>query len=248
MLILATWEAVFRWLHVESFPTPLAVAEAFVQLFEPLRAWDSRPLVEGLVVSFIRLFVGFAVSVALGAALGLLMWRFKSVDEFLGPLFLGLQTLPSVCWVPLAVLVLGLNEKGVLFVVAMGSFFSIAISLRDGLRTIPPIYHRAGAMLGASGWKLYRYVLLPASLPALASSLRQGFSFAWRSLMGAELMFAARWHGLGAVLGLAKELGDTAWVLAVMAIMVLIGILADRFGFAVLEERIYKRFGLSTRE
>ena len=134
--------------------------------------WYSSPLVAALGVSGVRLLEGFAISIVAGATLGLLMWRFDSVDRFIGPLFLGLQTLPSVCWVPLAVLCYGINEKGILFVLVMGSFSAAALSLRDGLRTIPPLYPRAGLMLGARGWKLYRYVLLPASLPALAGSLR----------------------------------------------------------------------------
>src|SRR5205823_4137474 len=131
------------------------------------------------------------------------------------------------------------------FVLIMGSFFAIAISLRDGLRTIPPVYRRAGLMLGASGWRLYRYVLLPASLPALASSLRQGFSFAWRSLLGAELLLMVEHHGLGFLLSTGRELGDVAQVVAVMVVMVVIGMLADRFGFARLEAAVYHRFGLS---
>src|SRR5208282_4982998 len=114
-------------------------------------------------------------------------WRWKDINDFLGPAFLGLQTLPSVCWVPLAVLVFGLNEIGILFVLIMG----IAISMRDGLKNTSPVYRLAGMMLGARRWRLYRYVLLPAGLPALASSLRQGFTFAWRSLMGAELILVA---------------------------------------------------------
>src|SRR5205814_7290035 len=186
--------------------------------------------------SLTRLVVGFALSIALGMLIGLAMWRWKSLDEFLGPLFLGFQTLPSVCWVPLAILTFGINERAILFVLVMGSFFAIAISLRDGLRTIPPVYRKAGLMLGASGWRLYRYVLLPASLPALASSLRQGFSFAWRSLLGAEILFlAVRWHGLGWVLEIGRSNSDVAQVVVVMIVMVIIGMTADRLGFGVLE-------------
>ena len=99
------------------------------------------------------------------------MWRFKPMDDFLGPLFLGMQTLPSVCWVPLGIAAFGLTDQGIEFVLVMGSFFAIAISMRDGLRTIPPLYQRAGLMLGAGGWKLYRNVLIPASMPAIASGL-----------------------------------------------------------------------------
>ena len=95
---------------------------------------------------------------------------------------------------------------------------------------------------------MYRYVLLPASLPALASSLRQGFSFAWRSLMGAELIFAVKYHGLGFLLSTGRDLSDVAQVVAVMIIMVMIGMLADRWGFGILEKRISRRFGLSPAE
>jgi len=247
---LASWEAAFRLLQWKLwiFPAPSTILEAFGDLLRHQPAIGGRPLIDAVTVSLFRLAAGFVLSILLGAVLGLLMWRKRALDEFLGPLFLGLQTLPSVCWVPLAVLMLGLNERGVLFVVVMGSFFAIAIALRDGLRTIPPIYQRAGAMLGTRGWRMYRYVLLPASLPALASSLRQGFSFAWRSLMGAEVLFAVQRHGLGFLLQTGRDFSDVAQVVAVMAVMVVIGMLADRLFFGVLEQSIHRRFGLVTAE
>ncbi|MBI5863494.1 MAG: ABC transporter permease subunit [Planctomycetes bacterium] len=173
------------------------------------------------------------------------MWRYRFVDDVLGPVFLGLQTLPSVCWVPLAILSLGINEGSILFVLVMGSFFAIAIALRDGLRQIPPIYRRAALMLGARRWRLYRYVMLPAGLPAATGSLRQGFSFAWRSLMGGELIFMLQRRGLGFLLNAGREFADVAQVVAVMAMMVLIGTLADRFVFARIERRVRVRFGLT---
>jgi NitT/TauT family transport system permease protein len=213
-------------------------------LLKFIPAYGSRPLIGAIGVSLSRLVVGFALSIFFGGLLGVLMWRFRAVDRFFGPLVLGLQTLPSVCWVPLAILVIGLNELGVLFVVVMGSFFAIAIALRDGLRTIPPLYQRAGSMLGTRGWRMYRYVILPASLPALSSSLRQGFSFAWRSLMGAELIFAVSRHGLGFLLEMGRNFSDVAQVVVVMIVMVVIGIVADRVLFGPIERRVHRRFGL----
>lgn len=209
--------------------------------------WYASPLITANWVSATRLMAGFAISIVLGGTLGMLMWRFKALDKFFGPLFLGLQTLPSVCWVPLAVILFGYTEVGILFVLVMGSFFAVAIALRDGLRTIPPIYQRAGLMLGAKGWKKYRYVLLPASLPAMASSLRQGFSFAWRSLMGAELIFlAVRARGLGFQLSMSRDIADVGGVIAIMIVMVVIGMVADRLVFAKLQLTIQRRFGLAT--
>ena len=212
---------------------------------EHVHHWFNSPLSMALLYSSERLIVGFTISILVGATLGLLMWRYDAFDRFIGPVFLGLQTLPSVCWVPLALLCLGISETGILFVLVMGSFSAAALSLRDGLRTIPPLYPRAGLMLGASGWRLYRYVLFPASLPALAGSLRTGFSFAWRSLMGAELIFIVERRGLGFLLQTGRDLEGIGQVVAVMIIMVVIGMLADRFVFAVVQRKVQARFGLA---
>jgi NitT/TauT family transport system permease protein len=203
-------------------------------------------LAQANLVSLLRLLFGFMLSIVLGATLGILMWRWGELDKLLGPLFLGLQTLPSVCWVPLAILVFGINETGILFVLVMGSFFAIAIAMRDGLKAIPPLYQQAGLMMGARGWRLYRYVLLPASLPALATSLRQGFSFAWRSLMGAELILIVNKHGLGYLLSAGREFNDVAQIVAVMIVMVVIGMAADRLLFAKVQQAVSVRFGLAT--
>jgi NitT/TauT family transport system permease protein len=274
VLILLSWEAAFRLIGWRAwiFPAPSHVIDSAAALLdlhthfgEPLRAgWPlapagspatassgplgsilHSPMVQANLVSALRLLAGFALSVVAGAVLGAAMWRFRELDRLLGPLFLGMQTLPSVCWVPLAIIVFGLRESGILFVLVMGSVFAIAIALRDGLRTIPPLYERAGLMLGARGWRLYRYVLLPASLPALAGSLRQGFSFAWRSLMGAEVIFAVQNHGLGWLLQTGRDYNDVAQVVAVMAVMVVIGMVCDRFAFARLERAVHARFGLA---
>jgi NitT/TauT family transport system permease protein len=202
-------------------------------------------LLEAEGISSLRLLIGFGISILLGGSLGILMWRFKFMDGLLGPLFLGLQTLPSVCWQPLAIGFFGFEESAIQFVLVMGSFFAIAIALRDGLRTIPPLYQRAGLMLGARSWRLYLYVLLPASLPALTSGLRQGFSFAWRSLMGAEFVFQfSRRHGLGALLQGEHDAGSPAGVMGIMIVMVIIGMLADRLVFAQLQRIVSRRFGL----
>jgi NitT/TauT family transport system permease protein len=267
--ILSTWEGAYRLVQWKPhvFPAPSHVLDGAAHLLnldtrfgDPLgpgwprgknpprpgqKPWYQAQLVTALGYSAARLAAGFAISIVLGTVLGLAMWRWDEVDKFLGPLFLGMQTLPSVCWVPLAVLTFGINERGIMFVLVMGSFFAVAIALRDGLRTIPPLYQRAGLMMGARGWRLYRYVLLPASLPAMTSSLRQGFSFAWRSLMGAELILFVKNHGLGFLLQAGRDFSDVGQVVAVMIVMVVVGMLVDRFAFAKLQQRVHARFGLA---
>jgi NitT/TauT family transport system permease protein len=265
--IIAIWEGAYRLIGWRPwiFPAPSHVIDALLAMLniragfgEPLgHGWPfqpgvgmvrgtllASPLLSACLWSAIRLCLGFLLSIAIGGSIGVLMWRVEAVDRFLGPLLLGIQTLPSVCWVPLAVLVMGLTEQAVMFVLVMGSFAAIAIALRDGLRTMPPLYRRAGLMLGATGWRLYRYVLLPASLPAFATSLRQGFSFAWRSLLGAELILAVERHGLGFLLETGRSYQDIAQVVAVMVVMIAIGMLADRLVFARLQQNINARFGL----
>jgi NitT/TauT family transport system permease protein len=262
VLLLASWEGAYRIVGWKAwkFPAPSHVVDSIMSMLNvrtafgddfhagwPMPQTPGRPqgrLLAACLVSAVRLAVGFVLSIALGGIIGLAMWRLDALNAFLGPLLLGLQTLPSVCWVPLGILIFGLTETGVMFVLIMGSFSAIAIALRDGLRTMPPLYRRAGLMLGASGWKLYRYVLIPASLPAFATSLRQGFSFAWRSLLGAELIFAVQRHGLGFLLDTARSFSDVAQVVAVMIVMIVIGMAADRWVFARLQQSVNARFGL----
>jgi NitT/TauT family transport system permease protein len=244
-LLLGAWESAFRVIGWKPwiFPAPSHVIESLVTLFG---AGSHYALPIALAISVSRLTVGFVVSMVFGMVCGLALWRWQALDRTFGGFFLGLQTLPSVCWVPLSVLVFGLSETGILFVLVMGSSFAMAIGFRDGLRTIPPVYEKAGLMMGARGWALYWYVILPACMPAFVSSLRQGFSFAWRSLMGAELIFMVKGQGLGYILHQGREFADIAQVIATMTVMVLLGMLLDLAAFAPIERRVHSRFGLTT--
>jgi NitT/TauT family transport system permease protein len=238
------WEIAYRVVGWKPwvFPSPGHIAESALNMLgEP----SHHALVTALAVSAGRLVTGFALSILLGLGLGIALWRWKTADRALGGAFLGLQTLPSVCWVPLAVLTFGLNETGILFVLLMGSAFAMTIAFRDGLRMIPPIYEKAGMMMGARSWTLYWRVIIPASMPAFASTLRQGFSFAWRSLMGAELLFMVQAKGVGYLLYQGREFSDVAQVVAVMIVMVGVGVLVDRLAFAPIERRVHARFGLT---
>lgn len=251
-MLIGIWEAAFRFYGWKAylFPAPSHILQSFLEMLNldahPRGSFIQSPLLLGLQVSLWRLVAGFWLSLLIGAPLGLLLWRSKLVDDAFGPFLLGLQTLPSVCWAPLAVLSLGLDYRAVLFVTVMGSAFAIALSLRDGMRTVPPIYQRAGKMLGAHGWKFYAFILMPASLPAFVSSLRQGFSFAWRSLMGGELVLPTPAPmGLGLLLEHGRNLADVAQVVAVMIVMIVLGMLVDRLLLAQVEKWIHTRFGLT---
>jgi NitT/TauT family transport system permease protein len=133
-------------------------------------------------------------------------------DETIGGIVLGLQSLPSITWLPMAVLWFGLSERAIIFVVLMGSTFSIAISARAGIRGLPPLLERAAGTLGASRFQRYRYVVLPAMVPSMIQGMKQGWSFAWRSLMAGELLFVVT--GLGHLLDVGRTLNDISMVFA----------------------------------
>jgi len=197
-------------------------------------------------VSLMRLLLGFGIALLLGTLLGILNGTVPLVRRAIGPLALGLQTLPSICWLPLAIIWFGPNEPAIVFVTLMGALLAITIAVSDGIRNIPPIYLRAAKMMGARGPRLYREVLLPAAFPAIMSGAKQGWAFAWRSLMAGELISVASGAlGLGKALDNGRNLNDMSQVLAVMTILIVIGVVADRLIFTQLENRVRRRWGLA---
>ena len=189
-----------------------------------------------------RLLIGYSVSLVVGVLLGLFIARSKLLEETLGSLILGLQTLPSICWLPLALLWFGLNESAIIFVVIMGALLSITLATQSGIRSAPPLLVRAGRNMGAKGVRMLFEVVIPAALPSIIGGMRQGWSFAWRSLMAGELLYGS--VGLGNLLNVGRELNDMSQVLAVMLIIVVIGLIADYFVFSKIEKEILTRWGL----
>jgi len=237
-LILLAWQSL-AWLGLWApyiFPAPLEVAQTLA------RGFQNGTFVIGIITSMQRLLIGFAISAVIGLGLGLALGRIRVLDETLGSLVLGLQALPSICWLPLALLWFGLSETAMLFIVVMGALLSITLSTEDGVKNTPPLYLRAARNLGARGWKMYALVILPAALPSIITGMKLGWSFAWRSLMAAELLYVSL--GLGHLLMIGRELNDMAQVIAVMLVIIAIGLIVDRVIFAPIESRVRERWGL----
>ncbi len=235
--LLVLWELISRsgiWPDY-LFPGPVAVSQA---LISGLR---KGLYLQGVWVSLQRIVIGYGISVIIGVAMGALIARNKLVEDTVGSLVIGLQALPSVCWLPLAILWFGLNERAVGFVVVMGSLFSIILGVRDGIKNTPPVYVKAARNLGASGLRLYTQVILPAALPSIVGGLKQGWAFAWRSLMAAELLYFTL--SLGNLLQTGRDLNDAAAVMAVMVLIVTLGVAVNQLIFAPLEQRISERWG-----
>ena len=191
-----------------------------------------------------RLLVGYFIGIVLGLPLGLLVARFKFVEDTLGVLALGLQTLPSVCWVPIAMLWFGQTEASMLFVVVMGTLWSVIIATDNGVRNVPPIYARAARTMGARQFYTWTHVILPASAPFIVSGMKQGWAFAWRSLMAAEIYVTIlTGFGLGQLLHYGRDLGSMEQVIGIMLVIVVIGLLADKILFSPWERLLHRRWG-----
>jgi NitT/TauT family transport system permease protein len=218
------------------FPSPKSVGEALWAGFQDHSFWI------GIAVTMKRMVIGYGLSVILGMILGLAIGSSEFLEETLGGLLVSLQSLPSICWIPLAVLWFGLTEKAILFVVLMGSLLSVTIAMEDGRKQMPKIFGMAGRNLGASGFKLFWHVYLPASLPYIVSGLKQGWAFGWRSLIQAEMIFLSL--GLGQLLMMGRDLNDMSQVIAVMMLIIVVGYLIDRLIFRTMERSLQRRWGL----
>ncbi len=202
---------------------------------------DGR-LGEAVLRSLGRLGQGYALSAALGVPLGVFLARVPLAQSTVKPLVLGLQALPSICWLPLALLWFGLSDRAIVFVVVMGSLLAIAISTEDGVASVDPMLLRASGVLGIRGPRFYLGVLVPGAMPGIVTGLKLGWSFAWRALMAGELLFVA--GGLGQLLQQGRELLDVAQVMAVMIAIVAVGAAVDQILFRMIEVRVRRRWGL----
>ncbi|MFI9589123.1 ABC transporter permease [Nonomuraea sp. NPDC052265] len=240
VIVLAVWQAVVwaGWWPEYVFAGPVTtLTELGHRLGDP-------EFYTALTVTMRRAVTGFALAIAAGLVVGALVSRIGPLRRATGSLITGLQTMPSIAWFPLAILLFGLSESAILFVVVLGAAPSIANGLITGVDYTPPILLRAGHMLGFRRIALYRHVILPASLPSFLAGLKQGWAFAWRSLMAGELLvIIANQASLGEQLHYARELADSPGLLATMIVILVIGIVVDRV-FGLADGALRRRWGL----
>jgi NitT/TauT family transport system permease protein len=241
VLLLFVWQAVVwsGWRPEYVLPGPITVLQ---RLFDDLR---DGTLPHAVAVTLRRAAAGYAIALVVGTAAGLAIARAPVLRAAAGPLITGLQSMPSVAWFPLAILLFKLSEAAILFVVVLGAAPSIANGVLAGVDNIQPLLLRAGRVLDARGLRLYRHVLLPAALPGFVAGLKQGWAFAWRSLMAGELLvIIANRPSLGVRLQFARELSDAEGLLAAMLVVLAVGIAVDSCVFGPLEQGIRRRRGL----
>jgi len=237
---LAIWEVIFLLgvFPVVSLPSPSMVGQSLLDLIQ------EGTLGYSIAVTMLRLFVGFLTAILIGVGVGLVMVKFTYFGKTMNSFAVGLQSFPSIAWVPFAILLIGLNDSGILFVVIMSSVFSIMISTYSGVRNIPPIYLRSATNMGAKGISLFRHVMLPAATPSLIIGIRQGWSFAWHALVGAEMLITTL-VGLGYILAVGREFSNMSQIIAAMIVIFTIGLVFDRVVFTKIEEKVRDRWGLN---
>ena len=220
-----------------SLPSPLMVVESFYELI-----LDNTLLIS-IGVTLYRLLIGFAASIGIGVCVGLAMVRFTGFGKTMSSFAVGLQSFPSVAWVPFAILLIGLNDIGILFVVIMSSVFSVMMSAYSGIRNIPPIYLKAARNMGAKGFSLFRYLMIPAATPALIIGIKQAWSFAWHALVGAEILMAAA-VGIGHILLIGREFQLMDQIITSMITIFALGMIFDKVIFAKLDDKVREKWGL----
>jgi NitT/TauT family transport system permease protein len=212
-----------------------------------LEAFRRAAYPSAIVLSIWRLLQGYFIAVAIGFPLGLLVARYSLMERTVGWMAASLQSLPSICWIPIALLWFGrLDEAPILFVTILGALFATVVSVADGIRQVPPLFSRAGKTLGASGPRLYFSVLLPAALPGIVTGLKIGWAFAWRSLMAAELIVNS--NGLGFLLERDRDNGDMEGVIASILVIIVIGLVVQELVFSPVQKRLDVRWGLNTAQ
>jgi NitT/TauT family transport system permease protein len=240
-LAVAAWQVVVwsGWKPANVLPGPLPV---FRSLFDDLSRGE---FYVGVGITLERAVLGYGIAVVAGSAVGLLVARVSILRSALGSALLGLQSMPSISWFPLAILLFQRSEPAIIFVVLLGAAPAIANGLLSGVDHVQPLLVRVGRVMGARGLGLYRHVILPAALPSFIGGLKQGWAFAWRSLMAGELIIAFAGHepSLGQQLRLAQNLSDTQQLIALMMVIFTIGVVVD-LGFGVLDREIRQRWGL----
>ena len=240
-LFVAAWQLVVwsGWRPDYVLPGPLPV---FQRLFEDLSQPD---FYLGVGVTLRRALVGYAIAIAIGSVIGLLVARVPIVRKAVGHTILGLQSMPSIAWFPLAILLFQATEGAILVVVILGAAPAVATGLLAGVDQVQPLLVRVGRVIGARGLQLYRYVILPAALPGYVGGLKQGWAFAWRSLMAGEIInIVAHQPSLGQQLQFARDFADAQQLLALMIVIFFIGVVVD-LGFGFADRAIRRRRGLA---
>jgi NitT/TauT family transport system permease protein len=235
-ILVVSWAAASEIARSPLAPGPVAVLRALAASVE------DGTLTRAIALTVARLLFGYTVALLIGVPLGTALARSRAVKEAVGPIVLGLSSVPSICWLPLAILWFGLSELAIQLVVVLGAALPIAVATENSVKHVTPSIERAARTMGADGARLMLTVTLPAALPGILGGAKIGWTFALRSLMAGELLFVS--GGLGQLLETGRDLGDTALVLGVVVVIVALGRLSEVLLFSRFDRAIARRWGV----
>lgn len=219
-----------------SFPNPVAVFNSLFHLSK------EGALTRAILSSLGRAFGGFVLALGIGLIIGILLEINSYLKRSILPILIGGQSIPSICWVPFAILWFGLRDSAIIFVVFIGSVFSVVLSINNAIEEVPVIYIKVAKTMGASKRNILMRVILPAASPSFVSGLKQSWSFAWRALMAGEVLYSC--SGLGYTLIMGRDLADINQVMGVMIVIIIVGMLIDKLIFSTILNILLKKRGL----
>jgi len=240
-LALLLWQIVVwtGWRKEYVLPSPPTVFKELGSLIA------DGTVFEAIGTTMQRAAVGYGLALVIGGVVGAIVVSSKIARSAVGSLITGLQTMPSIAWFPLAIVLFKLSEGAITFVVVLGAAPSIANGLITGVDHVPPLLVKAGRTIGAGRLGLLRHVVLPAAMPNFVGGLKQGWAFAWRSLLAGELLVTFGVVSIGSQLDLFREVADSAGLLAIMIVILVIGIVIDSLAFGTLDRWVRRRHGLA---
>ncbi|ODS50850.1 MAG: nitrate/sulfonate/bicarbonate ABC transporter permease [Halanaerobium sp. 4-GBenrich] len=241
LLILAVWQFLFQ-LNIWPdflFPSPRMVMITLIEGFK------DRTFIFAITASFKRLLIGYSISLLFGLMLGVLIASFQLIEDTIGPFILALQSVPSVVWLPLALLWFSMGEKAIIFVVVLGGTWNMVINASTGIKNVQPVLIKAAKTMGVNKIHLFWKVILPAAVPHLITGMRLSWAFSWRALMAGELIGSG--DGLGQILMWGRDMGNMSLVITVILLIGSIGYLTDNFLFKKAETIVLNRWGLNSK-
>lgn len=241
IILFGGWELIVRMFDIPKVLMP-SPTDVILSLQESLA---DGTLISDLKASFTRLFIGLILALTIGGVLGVFLAKSKTADETLGSFILALQSIPSIVWLPLAIMWFGLNEKSVIFIVVLGAAIVMTINMRIGIKNVSPLYIKAAQTMGSTGFDLFFRVIFPASIPYAVTGIRLAWAFAWRALMAGELLSTG--PGLGYTLKYASDFGRMDIVIGVMVVIGLIGVTVDLILFQRIEKSVMTKWGLEQK-
>lgn len=246
-VVLVFWEFISRmeWVNPILLPPPTKIALHTLVLLSPKKIGGVSFFLERhMAISFLRIMVGYLIAASTCTVLGLLMGINKTAFSFFNPIIVLIMPIPSLAWVPVIILWLGLGNETIVFVTMIASIFPIIYNSAAGVRSMTVKHIWAAQTMGASRMTIFLRVLLPGSLPYIIAGHKLALGRAWRALVATEMVVATG-YGLGYLIFEARTFMDTETMYGGIAMIALLGLVIEKAAFGPIERLTIEKWGMS---